>query len=75
MNWGRGGRGGEVLGSCLRRNDGGGGGGVSVGWWLLGTPTPHLTSPLEGGRDELGRGRVLGWVGSCLRRNDGEGRV
>ena len=29
-------------------------------------PTPHLTSPLEGGRDELGKG-------SCLRRNDGRG--
>ena len=24
---------------------------------LLGTPTPHLTSPLRGGRDELGKGR------------------
>ena len=23
-------------------------------------PTPHLTSPLKGGRDELGKGRVLG---------------
>ena len=34
--------------------------------------TPHLTSPLEGGRDELGKGWVLGWVGSCLRRNDGK---
>ena len=32
--------------------------------------TPHLTSPLEGGRDELGKGWVLGRVGSCLRRND-----
>ena len=36
--------------------------------------TPHLTSPLEGGRDELGKGVGVGWVGSCLRRNDGEGR-
>ena len=35
--------------------------------------TPHLTSPLVGGRDELGKGWVLGWVGSCLRRNDGGG--
>ena len=35
--------------------------------------TPHLTSPLKGGRDELGREWVLGWVGSCLRRNDGKG--
>ncbi len=43
-------------------------------------PTPHLASPLKGGRDELGRGGWwLGWVGSCLRssclrRNDGERR-
>ena len=36
-------------------------------------PTPLLVSPLEGGRDELGKEWVLGWVGSCLRRNDGEG--
>ena len=46
--------------------------------------TPHLASPLKGGRDELGKGR--GWwlgrrdargacrAGSCLRRNDGRGR-
>ena len=33
--------------------------------------TPHLTSPLKGGRDEFGRGEVGG--GSYLRRNDGEG--
>ena len=35
-------------------------------------PTPHLTSPLKGGRDELGRRGVGAWVerGSCLRRND-----
>ena len=52
-------------------------------WWVgevevetaggagLGASTPHLASPLEGGRDELGKG--VGWVvvGSCLRRNDG----
>ena len=38
----------------------------------LAAPTPHLTSPLEGGRDKLGKERVLGWVGSCLRRNDGK---
>ena len=40
-------------------------------------PTPHLTSPLEGGRDELGKmgDVVVGEVGgSCLRRNDEEGR-
>ena len=43
-------------------------GGVGVGerdgrdWWrVLGTLTPHLTSPLKGGRDELGRG-VVGWL-------------
>ena len=38
--------------------------------------TPHLTSPLSGGRDELGKGGGKGcWgeVGSCLRRNDGWG--
>ena len=35
--------------------------------------TPHLTSPLKGGRDELGKEWVLGRVGSCLRRNDGRG--
>ena len=65
------------VGSCLRRNDGGG-----AAWaigvrrdWCGGSrrSTPHLTSPLEGGRDELGRGRELGRVGSCLRRNDGGG--
>ena len=38
----------------------GGGGGVSGGWWLLGAPTPHLTSPLVGGRDELGKGVGVG---------------
>ena len=26
-------------------------------------PTPHLTSPLEGGRDELGKGEVGQWGG------------
>ena len=40
-------------------------------------PTPHLASPLEGGRDELGKEWVVGGVvrlrGSCLRRNDGGG--
>ena len=37
--------------------------------------TPHLASPLEGGRDELGGGGKLGGGGggSCLRRNDGKG--
>ena len=48
-------------------------GGVGVGerdgrdWWrVLGTLTPHLTSPLLGGRDELGKG--WGWLvvgGEC----------
>ena len=41
-------------------------------------PTPHLTSLLKGGRDELGKGWVgTRWCargGSCLRRNDGGGR-
>ena len=47
-------------------------------------PTPHLTSPLRGGRDGIFLGRCWcvsaartdagGCVGSCLRRNDGEGR-
>ena len=49
------------------------GGGGSV------PPTPHLTSPLRGERDELGKGggvggRGVGVGGSCLRRNDGWGR-
>ena len=50
------------------------GAGVRSGrWWTLGAShTPHLTSPLKGGRDELGR-RGERWVGSCLRRNDGIG--
>ena len=42
-----------------------------VGLWL---PTPLLTSPLEGGRDELVDGRGCRVGGSCLRRNDGGGR-
>ena len=25
-------------------------------------PTPHLTSPLKGGRDELGKGEQAKWV-------------
>ena len=37
-----------------RGNDGWGDGGVNVPWWRLGASTPHLTSPLEGGRDALG---------------------
>ena len=28
-------------------------------WRQFGTPTPHLTSPLKGGRDELGRAADL----------------
>ena len=36
-------------------------------------PPPHLTSPLDGGRDELGEGVGVGVGGSCLRRNDGRG--
>ena len=31
----------------------------------LRTSTPHLTSPLPGGRDELGEGRMLEWVPAC----------
>ena len=53
---------------CWRR--GWGGGGCSR------RSTPRLTSPLPGGRDELGEEWVWGvWegVGSCLRRNDGRG--
>ena len=44
--------------------------------WCVGLrhSTPHLTSPLEGGRDELEKEWALERVGSCLRRNDGEGR-
>ena len=43
--------------------------------WSLAAFHPHLTSPLEGGRDELGKDWGWGWVGSCragscLRRND-----
>ena len=48
-------------------------GGGSAGGCGLRTPTPHLTSPLEGGRDELGEAVGVGVGGSCLRRNDGEG--
>ena len=54
------------VGSCLRRNDGEGCGNDERGVaWVIGVcavggdgsglSTPHLTSPLEGGRDELGR--------------------
>ena len=47
---------GARLDSCLRRNDGMG----LWGWKVSGggrslPPTPHLTSPLKGGRDELGK--------------------
>ena len=48
-----------------------------VATWALvdarGTPTTHLASPLEGGRDEFGRGWGMRCVGSCLCGNDGEG--
>ena len=57
------------MGSCLRRNDGWGAGMVEGkwgddrvrrdGWRWLRLLTPHLASPLEGGRDELGRGDEL----------------
>ena len=64
------------LGSCLRRNDGKGRGMAEkeAAWVVVGEGgsamvrrsrprTPHLTSPLEGGRDELGKERVMcGWV-------------
>ena len=58
---------GARLASCLRRNDGEGAWGWSGGRAARlvrrsRTPTPHLTSPLEGGRDELGKGWVLGWL-------------
>ena len=29
-------------------------------WWTLGASTPHLASPLKGGRDELGKGVEVG---------------
>ncbi len=51
-----------------------GGRGARDRWRMLGTLTPHLTSPLEGGRDELGKGVGVEVSGSCLRRNDGGGR-
>ena len=49
-----------------------GGGARTIGGVGSVRRTPHLTSPLKGGRDELGKGvgGVVG-VGSCLRRNDG----
>ena len=88
MNWGSGGcwAGGSCLrrnDGWGRRNDGAGAGmteGGGVGdrgahdqWGRLGTPTPHLTSPLEGGGMNWGSGGC--WAGgSCLRRNDGWGR-
>ena len=50
-----------------------GGCGLRLGrWWTLGTPTPHLASPLKGGRDELGKGWVLGgWVPACAGMTEG----
>ena len=61
--------------SCLRRNDGIFG---SAAGGRSAPPTPHLTSPLKGGRDEFSWGRyvvrVAWWLGgSCLRRNDERG--
>ena len=57
----------------VRRGCGVGARGVAgLGWWFVAFH-PHLTSPLRGGRDELGKGLVFGRVGSCLRRNDGGG--
>ena len=50
-------------GSCLRRNDERGWGvderGANERRHGSRRPTPHLTSPLRGGRDELGKGWVL----------------
>ena len=40
---------------------------------VLGAPTPHLASPLEGGRDELGKGVV--WVYVCVGGDAGIGAV
>ena len=65
-------------GSCLRRNDGWGSAGMTEG--VIGVSeraaggcsvplTPHLASPLKGGRDELGkRGGSASWVArrGCL---------
>ncbi len=62
-------------GSCLRRNDDGGAGAQerrsgrrrAVGARSQ-PPTPHLTSPLKGGRDEFSWGSGFGalrWVSSC----------
>ena len=69
-------------GDMVARLEGVGGWRAGAGRWAGGEEwgcacsrrsTPHLTSPLEGGRDELGE-EV--WVrgGSCLRRNDGDRR-
>ena len=69
--------------SCAGRNEGG----RRLGCWrAVGRrswpSTPHLASPLKGGRDEFFFGGVwlggVGWGvgvgGSCLRRNGGRGR-
>ena len=65
------------LGSCLRRNDGKGRGMTEeeAAWVVWGGSaivrrsrprTPHLASPLEGGRDELGKERCWTGVGRPL---------
>ena len=62
-------------GSCLRRYDGKGGAGMTAGpvgerrLAVAAAFHPHLTSPLKGGRDELGEGSgcvgVGAWVPAC----------
>ena len=42
--------------SCAGRNSGLGPDRRLDRWWTIGASHPHLTSPLKGGRDELGRG-------------------
>ena len=43
------------------------------GSWLR---TPHLTSPLKGGRDELGKGEQAKWVlATGVLAPEGEGEV
>ena len=43
-------------------------------WWsqIVGSYPPHLTSPLEGGRDEIGEeGAVFGGISAAERGYDG----